>query len=138
MSTTWWRSMAGSRPERPGRPLERRSRTYGGTAARSPRGVRTDGGAAASGAASLRITRRQAGCAGGAGSSGGCSLTADLSGSSSPSRWRSCSSEGGGTDDADEWLALWSRIPLWILMAKLYGLYDRDEERADHSTVDES
>jgi exopolysaccharide biosynthesis polyprenyl glycosylphosphotransferase len=28
-------------------------------------------------------------------------------------------------------------IPVWILVAKLYGLYDRDEERAAHSSVDE-
>jgi exopolysaccharide biosynthesis polyprenyl glycosylphosphotransferase len=28
-------------------------------------------------------------------------------------------------------------LPLWIGFAKLYGLYDRDEERADHSTTDE-
>ena len=28
-------------------------------------------------------------------------------------------------------------LPLWILAAKLYGLYDRDEERATHSTADE-
>lgn len=28
-------------------------------------------------------------------------------------------------------------LPLWILLAHLHGLYDRDEERADHSTVDD-
>ena len=28
-------------------------------------------------------------------------------------------------------------IPLWILLARVYGLYDRDEERSDHSTVDD-
>jgi exopolysaccharide biosynthesis polyprenyl glycosylphosphotransferase len=28
-------------------------------------------------------------------------------------------------------------IPAWILVAKLYGLYDNDEERTDHSTADE-
>jgi exopolysaccharide biosynthesis polyprenyl glycosylphosphotransferase len=28
-------------------------------------------------------------------------------------------------------------LPMWILGARLYGLYDRDEERADHSTVDD-
>jgi exopolysaccharide biosynthesis polyprenyl glycosylphosphotransferase len=36
-----------------------------------------------------------------------------------------------------EWIALLAALPVWILMAKLYGLYDRDEERADHSTVDD-
>ena len=28
-------------------------------------------------------------------------------------------------------------LPAWVVMAKLHGLYDRDEERADHSTVDD-
>ena len=28
-------------------------------------------------------------------------------------------------------------VPLWILAAKLAGLYDRDEERADYSTTDD-
>ena len=28
-------------------------------------------------------------------------------------------------------------LPIWIVVAKLYGLYDRDEERADHSGSDE-
>jgi exopolysaccharide biosynthesis polyprenyl glycosylphosphotransferase len=28
-------------------------------------------------------------------------------------------------------------IPTWMLVAKLHGLYDRDEERADNSTVDD-
>jgi exopolysaccharide biosynthesis polyprenyl glycosylphosphotransferase len=28
-------------------------------------------------------------------------------------------------------------IPGWIVVAKLYGLYDHDEERADHSTADD-
>ncbi len=28
-------------------------------------------------------------------------------------------------------------LPLWLLGAKLFGLYDRDEERADNSTADE-
>jgi exopolysaccharide biosynthesis polyprenyl glycosylphosphotransferase len=28
-------------------------------------------------------------------------------------------------------------LPLWILLAKLYGLYDRDEERPAHTTVDD-
>jgi exopolysaccharide biosynthesis polyprenyl glycosylphosphotransferase len=28
-------------------------------------------------------------------------------------------------------------LPAWAVAAKLYGLYDRDEERATHSTVDE-
>ena len=28
-------------------------------------------------------------------------------------------------------------VPLWVLVARIYGLYDRDEERTDHSTVDD-
>ena len=28
-------------------------------------------------------------------------------------------------------------LPAWILLAKLYGLYDRDEQRTDHTTVDD-
>src|SRR4051812_23206250 len=28
-------------------------------------------------------------------------------------------------------------LPVWVLAAKLGGLYDHDEDRADHSTVDE-
>jgi exopolysaccharide biosynthesis polyprenyl glycosylphosphotransferase len=28
-------------------------------------------------------------------------------------------------------------LPAWIVVAKLYGLYDSDEERTDHSTVDD-
>jgi exopolysaccharide biosynthesis polyprenyl glycosylphosphotransferase len=29
-------------------------------------------------------------------------------------------------------------LPLWVVAAKLFGLYDKDEFRTDHSTVDES
>ncbi|MBA3374319.1 MAG: sugar transferase [Actinobacteria bacterium] len=28
-------------------------------------------------------------------------------------------------------------LPLWVLLARMDGLYDRDEERTDHSTVDD-
>jgi len=28
-------------------------------------------------------------------------------------------------------------LPMWLVLAKLQGLYERDEERTDHSTVDE-
>jgi exopolysaccharide biosynthesis polyprenyl glycosylphosphotransferase len=28
-------------------------------------------------------------------------------------------------------------LPIWIVLAKLYGLYDRDEERPTHTTVDD-
>jgi len=36
-----------------------------------------------------------------------------------------------------EGLLVLASLPLWILLMKLQGLYDRDEERTDHSTVDE-
>jgi exopolysaccharide biosynthesis polyprenyl glycosylphosphotransferase len=36
-----------------------------------------------------------------------------------------------------EILAFLAALPAWVVVAKLYGLYDRDEERADHSTADE-
>jgi len=36
-----------------------------------------------------------------------------------------------------EVLALLALLPAWVLVAKLAGLYDHDEERADHTTVDE-
>jgi exopolysaccharide biosynthesis polyprenyl glycosylphosphotransferase len=32
---------------------------------------------------------------------------------------------------------LLAALPAWVFLAKLYGLYDRDEERTDHSTADE-
>ena len=36
-----------------------------------------------------------------------------------------------------EILVFLAALPLWVVAAKLYGLYDRDEERTDHSTVDD-
>ena len=39
---------------------------------------------------------------------------------------------GGG-----EILAFLASLPGWIVIAKLYGLYERDEERTDHSTADD-
>ena len=38
---------------------------------------------------------------------------------------------------AREWLVLLGMVPIWIVAAKIYGLYDRDEERVDYSTVDD-
>ena len=40
-------------------------------------------------------------------------------------------------DPRGEWVLFFLTLPVWIVVAKLYGLYDRDEERANHSTVDE-
>jgi exopolysaccharide biosynthesis polyprenyl glycosylphosphotransferase len=39
--------------------------------------------------------------------------------------------------DRLDWLTLLALLPVWVLLAKLYGLYERDEERAAHSTVDD-
>jgi exopolysaccharide biosynthesis polyprenyl glycosylphosphotransferase len=46
---------------------------------------------------------------------------------------------GSGSSAAKpvEFVVLLLTIPLWVVAAKLYGLYERDEEHVDHSTVDE-
>jgi exopolysaccharide biosynthesis polyprenyl glycosylphosphotransferase len=50
----------------------------------------------------------------------------------------SLSESGDGSfGTSGEVLLFLASLPLWILGAKLYGLYNRDEARADHSTVDE-
>jgi exopolysaccharide biosynthesis polyprenyl glycosylphosphotransferase len=41
----------------------------------------------------------------------------------------------GGSVDAAFWAAVF--VPAWILLAKLYGLYDRDQRILRHLTVDE-
>jgi exopolysaccharide biosynthesis polyprenyl glycosylphosphotransferase len=44
----------------------------------------------------------------------------------------------GDTIDPALELALFvAGLPLWIVLARLHGLYDRDEERTDHSSVDD-
>jgi exopolysaccharide biosynthesis polyprenyl glycosylphosphotransferase len=40
-------------------------------------------------------------------------------------------------DLGDEIALLFVALPVFVFSAKLFGLYDRDEERADHSTSDE-
>jgi exopolysaccharide biosynthesis polyprenyl glycosylphosphotransferase len=40
-------------------------------------------------------------------------------------------------DPTMEWVLFFGTLPAWIVVAKLYGLYERDEERTDHSTVDD-
>ncbi|MCP9487169.1 MAG: sugar transferase [Gaiellaceae bacterium MAG52_C11] len=40
-------------------------------------------------------------------------------------------------DPQIEALLFFATLPVWVVMAKLYGLYDHDEERTGHSTVDE-
>ena len=46
----------------------------------------------------------------------------------------------GAANDAtsgQETLLLLATLPVWIVIAKLYGLYDQDEERTHHSTADD-
>jgi len=43
----------------------------------------------------------------------------------------------GDLPSATEYVLLVLSLPGWVVVAKLYGLYDRDEERADHSTADD-
>jgi len=43
----------------------------------------------------------------------------------------------GGLGAAPETAIFIASLPVWVVGAKLYGLYDRDEERATHSTADE-
>src|SRR5207248_3149801 len=43
----------------------------------------------------------------------------------------------GVLDARTEILAFLATIPGWVVVAKLYGLYERDEERTDHSTADD-
>ena len=43
----------------------------------------------------------------------------------------------GGVSTAAQTVIFVLALPAWIVAAKLYGLYDRDEERATHSTADE-
>ena len=75
-------------------------------------------------------------------SSGGCSSSPTSWASSSPSfsRTRSCRPIGEMGDRVSpgyEYLAFLLAIPGWLLLLRLEGLYDRDEERTDHSTVDD-
>jgi exopolysaccharide biosynthesis polyprenyl glycosylphosphotransferase len=46
-------------------------------------------------------------------------------------------SGGPGDQPGLQFAVLALMLPLWVVAAKLYGLYERDEEHVDHSTVDE-
>jgi len=39
---------------------------------------------------------------------------------------------------SEEWLLFVATIPAWVVLAKLYKLYDRDAERAGHTTADDA
>jgi exopolysaccharide biosynthesis polyprenyl glycosylphosphotransferase len=43
----------------------------------------------------------------------------------------------GTLSQLNEFLVFVLSLPVWVVAARLYGLYDKDEERADHSTADE-
>jgi exopolysaccharide biosynthesis polyprenyl glycosylphosphotransferase len=47
------------------------------------------------------------------------------------------SGTGNALDRVSEIALFALTLPLWIVVAKLYGLYEHDEERTDHSTVDD-
>jgi exopolysaccharide biosynthesis polyprenyl glycosylphosphotransferase len=44
---------------------------------------------------------------------------------------------GAQLDSAFELIVFLAALPVWVLVGKLSGLYDQDEERTEHSTVDE-
>src|SRR5438105_2987749 len=48
---------------------------------------------------------------------------------------------GGGTrgplNTSTETLVFLATLPVWLLGAKLFGLYDHDQQRTDHTTSDE-
>jgi exopolysaccharide biosynthesis polyprenyl glycosylphosphotransferase len=46
-------------------------------------------------------------------------------------------SRNGALDPRAEVIAFVVSLPVWVVVAKLYGLYDHDEERTDHSTADD-
>ena len=43
----------------------------------------------------------------------------------------------GGTNTRTEFVIFALSLPFWVIAAKTYGLYERDEERTDHSGADE-
>jgi exopolysaccharide biosynthesis polyprenyl glycosylphosphotransferase len=45
--------------------------------------------------------------------------------------------DAGVVDPTMELLAFLATLPVWVVVAKMYGLYDRDVERNDHSTADD-
>jgi exopolysaccharide biosynthesis polyprenyl glycosylphosphotransferase len=43
----------------------------------------------------------------------------------------------GKSSDWPEIVVFFVTLPVWVVAAKLYGLYDRDDERTSHSTIDD-
>jgi exopolysaccharide biosynthesis polyprenyl glycosylphosphotransferase len=68
-------------------------------------------------------------------------VLADLAGLSIAfaAAWLAYGSGGLGDrlDALDEYLLFAASLPIWIVVAKLHGLYERDEQRADNSTADD-
>jgi exopolysaccharide biosynthesis polyprenyl glycosylphosphotransferase len=52
--------------------------------------------------------------------------------------WPAQQATGNGFAAGGELAAFVATLPVWVFAAKLYGLYDRDEERTDHSSVDDT
>jgi len=52
--------------------------------------------------------------------------------------WSASNRGGNGLAPEGEIIAFVATLPIWVLAAKLYGLYERDEERTDHSSVDDT
>jgi exopolysaccharide biosynthesis polyprenyl glycosylphosphotransferase len=44
---------------------------------------------------------------------------------------------GEAPPEVIDWVTLAALLPVWVVLAKLYGLYDHDEERAAHTTADD-
>src|SRR3954463_14253534 len=44
---------------------------------------------------------------------------------------------GDHVSNVEEVLLFLAALPVLVVLAKIYGLYDRDEERTDHSTLDD-
>jgi exopolysaccharide biosynthesis polyprenyl glycosylphosphotransferase len=51
--------------------------------------------------------------------------------------WSGPPAEPGAVAGTAELLLFAVTLPVWIAAAKVYGLYDNDDERADHSTADD-
>jgi exopolysaccharide biosynthesis polyprenyl glycosylphosphotransferase len=51
--------------------------------------------------------------------------------------WSGPPAEPGAVTGSGELLVFAATLPVWTAAAKVYGLYDNDDERADHSTADD-
>ena len=51
--------------------------------------------------------------------------------------WLTDGAGAGAFSGWNEVIAFVLTLPIWIVVAKLHGLYEDDEERTDHSTADD-